>query len=326
MRSLDVVSDSSDGIRGSLLQNLANLKGAGGDENTAIQLMRNALQAKIDAYGEEHILTGLAYAGLANSLSRVGDATTSLELHRHALSIYRSAGDKHLIADALTDIVHLDPCSEQAMESINEAIELAQQDPEAWTVLATAHRQKAHLLESAGDMAGAVREARAAVHVARSRSPASNSLADALADHGRLLGAMGQQRAAVALLRRAILMMEEIHSDELTKLACFRGNLGLALMQVAAYEEGRALLEQSFLELKGLEGLDSPTTIRGATMLARGLLRHGYFHRVIEVVDEVEPHATGDLRDELETVKSLAADMVGAGIVISHRPRWPLLE
>ena len=314
-QALELLNTSESGddssTRGSLLNNLGNLQADRGDLRAAEETLREAIRQKEQGLGPENRLVGIAYAALATVVDALGRRAEAEELHSRALSIYRADGDDEHISDALSDLAQfaldrgdLDSAHELVAEAIDVASGVA--DAGAWPELCRAYLVHASILELEEEHGEAVSAARSAVRVASAAAPKSTQLAMALATQGRLLGAMDERKAGVALLRRAEAMYREIEGPGTLEGARMKGNLGRALSTLGEHDEAVRLLRESEELISALLPSSHPTVVTARFLLGEALLAAGEFLGGIQALLEI-----ADRTDDLPEVRAARALLGG---------------
>jgi tetratricopeptide (TPR) repeat protein len=274
--------------RGSILTNLGNIQYERGDLTIAESTLREAVALKEATIHRDQRLIGISYAALAVVLEAKGDVGEAKQLQEHALELYRPSGDVALIGDCLIDLARLavkDNARDEAVQLIQEAIEVTADKEVAWSEATGAYMVLANLYEEAGDVPQAVRAAKQAVKIARVAAPESRELAKAMATHGRLLASLGIFSYGIRLLEKGLAMFERLESPELVEAATMRGNLGLARLHSGNAGAAYPLLKESEQQISQLLPAAHETTITARGLLAECLEALGRYEEAQQLLE-----------------------------------------
>jgi tetratricopeptide (TPR) repeat protein len=265
-------------LRGSVLNNLGNLLYERGELPQAEAMLRQALDLKDTAAIRDDRTIGIACASLAVVVEARGDLAEAKTLHERALVYYRQAGDVPRTTDCLIDLARLtakqngDP---EAIELLQEAINVSDGHEEAWAEAANAHTILAGVYRVAGDLPQAAHVARKARTIAQGAVPESVELARAMASHGKVLVAMGTCSYGISLLEKALSMYVHLESDRTTEAAIIKGDLGWGLLVCGEPGTAYPLLKASEEQISNLLPADHESVRNARGLLADCLIALG---------------------------------------------------
>jgi tetratricopeptide (TPR) repeat protein len=219
---------------GSILSNLSNLVIREGDVDRAVALAREALVVK-RAGGADAFSLAITIGVLGTHLE-AKEPEEALGHFKEATQLLEQAGAIRDWAESRIDesrVLHTLGRKHEAIAAAEDALEVAESDPDAWSERSSAELCLANLFERTGTSDPLV-HAEAAVRHAEACPLATRALARALGTRGRLRGNQGEAAEAVADLRRSCSIFLEVEGES-ADYGMALGNLGRALLLLAEH-------------------------------------------------------------------------------------------
>lgn len=281
--------------------------------NEALVLMKEALLLKRSTFGEDHSLTAIGHAGVANLLHTLGRGEEAIPYYERALEIYRILEDRESMAETMIDLAQVrlanDPASASSL--LESASRLIQDPDESWHLAHAVYMTSSALQEHQGKIPTAALEAARAVRLARALAPVSKEHAQALALQGRLLLQLGVDRG-IALLEHSCRIFAEIGNEWSVDSARTQGNLGLWLVRFHIdFPRGERLLRRSFETLQQLLPESSDSVSRAKLMWAESLPFLGRYSEALLLATAVHDSSPpGELKDGAASLKARLQEFV----------------
>ncbi|GAA1478999.1 hypothetical protein GCM10009623_34450 [Nocardioides aestuarii] len=291
-RGLELMQDrglTDSSMYGSLLHNLGNLHAELGDSVNAETLLRQALQVKERALGENALLVGISCGALGAVLEATGDWDEARRYHERAASIYRHNDNHGWTANALIDLAAIarqDDRPEDADSLLRNAIDEADLSGDAIPERVTARLRLADLRASASDLPGATKLASAARTIAGT-SAAPVQLAAALEAQGRYLTWMGLEQAGLHLSRRALGVWKQVYATDPIRYGKALGNYGYGLVLAGRPDLALEPLQQSQAQLEQVLPAEDETVAVARLLTAKAqmhLLDEPSARELLEVI------------------------------------------
>ncbi|MFJ5992631.1 tetratricopeptide repeat protein [Lentzea sp. NPDC092896] len=270
------------GLRGSILHNLAWIDLEQGRIDKAIELYRQSISEKVAALGHNSWSLAIGYGAIGSAFQAQESFDEAFEYFNMAVPIFRANDDYYRLAETLVDLAALGIQRGQGPALVaayaQEAIEVAENDPSAWSFVVAANIHLGEAEKRQGDYLSSVKRARIAQTIAESKGFDSVSMARALSFHGRLLIEYGVHEFGISLVETGIDVLSRVRPTYSLEFARAQGNLGMAFLDCGQADKAYSSLLESFKVIYEIAGASHPLARVAKSLLANFYVAVGWLN------------------------------------------------